>query len=413
MRDGYKMTEVGVIPGDWEVVELSTIAKVSSGKRLPSGYYVTKEVTAYPYLRVADMNMGAPDTTDLRYLPKGANESIKSYRIFNREIYISVAGTLGIVGMIPKRLDGANLTENANRISDIKCDEIFLLNIMMSDVIQSVIKSEATLGAQPKLALGRIRGFQIPLPPTKTEQRRIAAALGDVDGWIRSLEALLAKKRLVKAGVSGELLRPGVGWREVRLGEVVISNGLIRGPFGGALKKEFFVDKGFAVYEQRHAIHKDLRRFRYNIGDDKMRELSRFKVQSGDLLVSCSGTIGQIVEVPDSFIEGVINQALLIIRVDEVVCNKDYFKAVFTSPEFQEKIIDSTQGGAMKNMVGMSEFKESIIHLPPTIEQQTQIAQTLSTLDAELSILEAKLAKARMLKAGMMGDLLTGRVRLV
>ena len=63
--------------------------------------------------------------------------------------------------------------------------------------------------------------YKIAIPPTKTEQRRIAAALGDVDGWIRALEALLAKKRLVKAGVSGELLRPGVGWREVRLGEVL------------------------------------------------------------------------------------------------------------------------------------------------------------------------------------------------
>jgi len=205
-QPGYKRTEVGVIPKDWDVVPLSSIALVTSGKRLPKGYSLTEQETPYPYIRVSDMRPGTVSLAEIKYVPEDVFPFIKNYRIYQDDIFISVAGTLGIVGQIPFELDGANLTENADRITNISCSQSFLLYIMMSPLIQTSIDSLQTVGAQPKLALTRIREFIIPLPPTKEEQTAIAGVLSDMDAEIEALEKRRAKLRAIKQGMMQELL---------------------------------------------------------------------------------------------------------------------------------------------------------------------------------------------------------------
>ena len=177
LKEGYKQTEVGVIPEDWELNQLDSISSVTSGKRLPLGRSLTDKETPHPYIRVTDMGGGTVDLNGIRFVPEDVFPSIKNYRIYKEDIYISVAGSLGMVGKIPAELNGANLTENADRISGISCSRDFLLYILMSPLVQDVIDSIQTVGAQPKLALARIRKFSIPLPPTKAEQEAIAEAL--------------------------------------------------------------------------------------------------------------------------------------------------------------------------------------------------------------------------------------------
>src|SRR5690625_3197611 len=149
---GYKRTEVGVIPEDWRVCSLDSIASVTSGKRLPVGSSLTDHATPYPYVRVADMRAGTVFLDDIKYVPADVFPKIKQYRIFTQDIFISVAGTLGIVGVVPDAINGANLTENADRITDIKCSQGYLLNILSSPLIQGTIDALRTVGAQPKLA---------------------------------------------------------------------------------------------------------------------------------------------------------------------------------------------------------------------------------------------------------------------
>lgn len=100
-------------------------------------------------------------------------------------------------------------------------------------------------------------------------------------------------------------------WDLLGLAELCVPDGLVRGPFGGALKKEFFVASGHKVYEQRNAIYRDVRIGNYYIDDAKFRELKRFEVKENDFIVSCSGTIGRIFQIPRNAPKGVINQALL------------------------------------------------------------------------------------------------------
>lgn len=199
-------TEVIAHIDDWEVRTIESLASVRGGKRLPAGYKLIDMPTPHPYIRVADMHAGGVDTSALHYVPTDAAEPIRAYRIFRNDVFISVAGTLGLIGRIPAELDGANLTENADRITAIKCDVDYLMYSLLSDPIQREIDAIRTVGAQPKLALGRIKQFEIPIPRSRHEQQRISSALREIDELIYTLDLILLKKQAIKAGMLQQLL---------------------------------------------------------------------------------------------------------------------------------------------------------------------------------------------------------------
>ncbi len=156
-----------------------------------------------------------------------------------------------------------------------------------------------------------------------------------------------------------------------------------RGPFGSALKKAFFVEKGIVVYEQGHAINDEPFRHRYFISSEKFEELKAFETKAGDMIISCSGvTLGRICLLPYNADTGVINQALLKIDMDESIMLKKYFVQLFRSGTFQRLIFQKSLGSAMPNMVGMSELKEIPIPIP-SIEEQHQI---LREIESRLSV---------------------------
>ena len=200
-------------------------------------------------------------------------------------------------------------------------------------------------------------------------------------------------------------------WSSNSLSSLCLPGGLVRGPFGGSLKKEFFVKEGYKVYEQRNAIYQSVEMGSYFIDHNKYTELKRFDVVPGDFIVSCSGTIGRIFQIPKDAKAGVINQALLKIKLNTNFVSSDYFYQAFVWDEFQQKIVDSTQGGAMQNLVGMDVFKNTPLALPPFPEQRA-IAAALSDTDSLLSSLGRLLAKKRDIKQSVMQQLLTGKQRL-
>tara|TARA_R110002020_G_scaffold5399_2_gene22553 strand:+ start:90 stop:1313 length:1224 start_codon:yes stop_codon:yes gene_type:complete len=195
--------------GEWDWVDLEDVCDVKGGKRLPKGNALSEAKTSNPYIRVADMYMGGVDLSDIKYVPESIAPLIKNYTISKDDLFITVAGTLGIVGKIPNELDGANLTENADKLTNIKCDKTFLLYVMMSSIIQRYIEAESTQNAQPKLALARIRGFKVPLPNLE-EQQKIATVLTNADKEIELLEQQLAdlqqeKKALMQVLLTGKV----------------------------------------------------------------------------------------------------------------------------------------------------------------------------------------------------------------
>lgn len=201
----FKITEVGEIPVEWEVKKISDICNVNGGKRLPKGYQLIDDKNKNPYIRVADMHNGGISLEDIKYVPNEAVNSIKNYTISKDDLFISVAGTLGIVGKVPECLDGANLTENADKLCDIKINKDFLMRVLQSDLIQKIIDSEKTSNAQPKLALTRIKEFLIPIPE-KEEQEKIANILISVDKQIEEYENKKMKLEELKKALMQQLL---------------------------------------------------------------------------------------------------------------------------------------------------------------------------------------------------------------
>jgi len=201
--------------GEWEWVALEEICDVKGGKRLPKGKTLSDSPTPHPYIRVADMYMGGINQSEIKYVPIEVAAAIKNYRVTKDDLFITVAGTLGLVGEIPPELDGANLTENADKLTNIRCNKRFLLYIMKSSIIQSYIEAESTQNAQPKLALARIRSFKIPRP-NSDEQKKIADVLTNADKEIELLEQQLADLKEEKKALNQQLL---TGKRRVKVDE--------------------------------------------------------------------------------------------------------------------------------------------------------------------------------------------------
>lgn len=167
------------IPGSWKWVRIGTVATILGGKRIPAGRKLSSNNTGYIYIRVSDMKDGYVSTENLQYVPEDIFPSISKYIIHKEDVFITVAGTIGRVGKIPPELDGANLTENADRLVFSLMDQDWLIKCMQSSLVQNQIADATTKVGQPKLAIIRIQNMLIPLPPL-SEQKRIVAKLEEI-----------------------------------------------------------------------------------------------------------------------------------------------------------------------------------------------------------------------------------------
>jgi type I restriction enzyme S subunit len=160
----------------------------------------------------------------------------------------------------------------------------------------------------------------------------------------------------------------------------------VRGPFGGSLKKSCFKSNGNAVYEQQHAIYNQFNKIRYFVDDEKFEEMKRFELKSGDLIMSCSGTMGKVAIVPDGIKKGIINQALLKLTPSKDLDVK-YLRYWMSSNDFQESLAKYTVGAAIKNVASVKILKQ--IEAPlPLLEEQKQIVALLD--EAFIAIDQAK-----------------------
>ncbi|MCZ3744338.1 restriction endonuclease subunit S [Lactobacillus mulieris] len=167
-------------------------------------------------------------------------------------------------------------------------------------------------------------------------------------------------------------------------------DGIKRGPFGSSLKKSFFVKKSdYVVYEQQNAIY-DQFSTRYFINEVKYNELEAFSLKPNDFILSGSGTIGCISLVPDNIKKGVINQALIRIRINQNITNKFFFLQWMRSSYMQRRLTQANPGSAITNLVPISEIKNWKVTVPNN-KIQKHIGKILTQLDTLLSLQQRKL----------------------
>ncbi len=171
-------------------------------------------------------------------------------------------------------------------------------------------------------------------------------------------------------------------WNETILSEVLVDKGYIRGPFGSALKRGDMKEDGIPVYEQQHAIYNS-KEFRYYIDEQKFNEMKRFQVRKDDLIISCSGTVGKVSIIKDDDPNGIISQALLLLRVDTDKVLPLYLKYFFSSKVGYNAIVSRSSGSVQVNIAKRNVIEQIPIRLPQ-LETQRKIVGVLNSIDEKI-----------------------------
>lgn len=423
-KNEYKMTEIGEIPVEWEVSSLKKLGTFFKGKGIAKKdlsikgnkcilygqLYTTykeriNEVESYTEIDIKNPVIGKENDLLLPSSGETPIDIATASSLHVNEVYIG--GDINVFRSW-SQIDSDFLSYQINSIRKFE-----LSRLAQGSSISHLYKEH-------------LENFKVIVPPLD-EQKKIAEILSTVDEQIDQTDQLIKKTKELKKGLLQQLLTKGINHTEFKnseLGEIPVEwdialfedimlskgEGIRRGPFGGALKKEIFVEEGFAIYEQQHAIHKDTNKFRYFITPEKYDEMAAFNVKSGDILMSCSGTIGRVLLVPEDAPEGIINQALLRLRPKSYI-NLQFLKYLLQSEFVQNNILDRAHGSALKNMVAVSELKKIKLRIPQE-EEQKKIAEILYSVDEEIEGYQEEKAKYEELKKGLMQQLLTGKRRV-
>lgn len=400
------------LPAGWELKRIEEIADVKGGKRLPKGYSLVKENTGFPYIRVTDMKNGTVNKSEILYIPVDVAPKISRYIINKGDVFISVAGNgLGITGIIPESLDGANLTENADKLTNLKINQKFLFEVLRSPIIQSKVEAEKTQNAQPKLALTRIKGFEIPVPPVQ-EQKKIAQILSVWDQAINTTEQLLANSQQQKKALMQQLLtgkkrlhdqngQPFTReWNLVEVGEFLAES---RVPSSNNdPSKRLTVRLNLKGIEPRE--------FR---GTEAVDSNAHFVRRAGQFIYGKQnihkGAFGIIPVELDGF---ETSQDLPAFDFTGK-CDSLWFFYVMSQEHFFAYLEDKMSGTGSKRLNPKTFFKVKLL-CPDTagLEEQQKITAVLTSADNEIDTLKQKLDHLKQEKKALMQQLLTGKRRV-
>ncbi|MGI6766703.1 MAG: restriction endonuclease subunit S [Lentihominibacter sp.] len=252
----------------------------------------------------------------------------------------------------------------------------------------------------PSLTKHDLLNIKIDLPNLDEQQSvvgqlyRIERIIGFRNNELEKLDYLI-KARFVELFGDPEINPKR--WEQVTLDDVCSS--IIRGPFGSALKKEFFVEPSgttYKVYEQKHAIQKSAEIGTYYVTEGKFQELKRFECVAGDILMSCSGTMGELYQLPKGCEKGIINQALCKFTLNErilPICFLTYMKETIGNLE--------TKGSGIKNIAAVSYVKQMPINLPP-MSVQEEFDAFCKKVDKSKAAVQESLDKAQLLFDSLM-----------
>lgn len=411
IKEGYKQTEVGVIPDNWEVNSIKSVCKLVNGRGFKPFEWKT---SGLPIVRIQNLN----GSEEYNYY-QGAYD--KKIEIEKGQLLFAWSGSRG-TSFGPHIWNGSLALLNYHTWKvvvnkDVIASDFFFhaLNLLTKRIEDSAHGASALVHTQK----WEMEGFKFAFPPTLTEQTAIATALSDTDELIQSLEKLITKKRLIKHGALQELLKPKENWVEKSLDELFAFSG------GLTASREQLSDKGLAYlhYGDIHGSKKSYIDIEREYADIPKLDVPLNKVPSATLLgdgdlvfVDASeddeGTSRHVVIKNPNAMPYIAGLHTIVAKSTNDLVDKNYRQYCFQSNDVKRQFkfyaVGTKVSGVSKSNIG-----KILLTLPPTNDEQRRIAASLSDMDAELAALEAKLDKYRHIKQGMMQELLTGRIRLV
>jgi type I restriction enzyme S subunit len=425
VKTGHKETEVGIIPRDWDVKKLGELVSLRTG---PFGSSVHKSDYingGIPFINPIHIFNGElfPDP-DITLSPETVAR-LSEFQLRTNDIILGRRGEMGRCAVVQDDQQGwlcgsgsMILRPNSKIVSQ------FLQRIMSSSYTIAKIEEASVGSTMINLNQAVLFGLSIPYPPLP-EQKAIAEALSDADALIEALEQLIVKKRQVKQGAMQELLTgkrrlPGFdsGWEVKTFGELFYISG------GLSASRDQLSSDGYCYlhYGDIHLSKKTYIDLRSEFQDIPKLNIPLKKVSSASLLndgdvvfVDASeddeGASKHVVVVNPDRIPFISGLHTIVAKSKTNELNHEYRRYCFQTREVKKQFLFYAVGTKVS---GISKTNIAKINLPvPSLPEQTAIAEILSDMDAEIAALEAKLAKARQIKQGMMQELLTGRIRLV
>lgn len=424
---GYKRTEVGVIPEDWQVSQIGDLRPfVTSGSRGWAAFYSEHGA---PFIRITNLTRDCiyPDLTDLRFvcLPKDDSEGART-QLNENDLLISITADIGIVGYVSHcfpRPAYINQHIALIRFDERKTNSKFITYFLASETPQKLFRALTDSGAKAGMNLTTVQQIRVALPPTKAEQEAIARALSDTDALIEALEQLIAKKRHIKQGAMQELLTgkrrlPGFSgeWDKKTFGDVFEFYSTATN------SRSDLSDDGDTFYIHYGDIHtKYHNHLDFNSEQPPKIDRSRCKnatlLKNGDWVMADASEdfegVGKSIEIM-GLAEGVSAVAGLhtfLLREKEKTFEPGFKGHLGNLKSLHNQYLRVATG---LKVYGVSKTALKDLVLPvPSPDEQIAITEMLTDMDAEIAALETQLAKTRQLKQGMMHELLTGRIRLI
>lgn len=416
VKPGYKQTEIGVLPEDWECVLLLDKSKLLNGLTYTPDNVKNNGLLVLRSSNIQNNQLSLEDTLYVNCIVEDEK------KIKDGDIMICVRnGSAALIGKCAQAHRDYDATFGAFMAVLRGNHNDYILQILQQGTIQKEIikNSGATIN---QITNGDFKLVKIALPTSNDEEIAIASSLSNVDKLISSLEKLITKKKAIKRGTMQELLTgkrrlPGYcnKWKTDIIPDVLQKQeGIKIGPFGSQLKKEYLLEDGlYKVYGQENVYTQDFSIGNRYLNREKFRQLQSCEVRSGDFLISTMGTIGKCAIVPNGICSGIMDSHLIRLRINEQKLMPEYLLHLFSEE------LGYLKGQTSKLSVGgiMDGLSTKIVNAlnvfyPEDLSEQKAIADFLSSMNTEIQTLEQKLGKYRQIKQGMMQQLLTGKIRL-
>jgi type I restriction enzyme, S subunit len=420
---GYKLTEVGVIPDDWEVKRLGELGKFKNGinkSKEDFGY-------GFPFVNLMDV-FGIPKISNL-----AADFGLVNTTPDERDLYDLKSGDILFVRSSVKP-EGVGLTTLIQhdfpnmvfsgfliRFRDYGQLEIgFKEHCFFDSGFRARLISSSTVSANTNINQDALKSLHIAFPPCLSEQRSIASVLSDTDALLEALDCLIAKKRDLKQATMQQLLTgktrlPGFTgeWEVKPLKGISTMHGRIG--WQGLKQEEFTTNDSdpFLITGMNFKEGKIRWKEVYHIPDNRYQEDKNIQLKDGDILITKDGTIGKLLYVENIPFPGKasLNSHLLVFRPLNGAYNPKFLFYQLSSKHFAD-YVDLNKSGSTFFGITQEAVGNYQAYLP-SLSEQTAIAQILSDMDTEIAALEQRRDKTRALKQGMMQELLTGRIRLI
>jgi len=417
MKKGYKRTEIGVIPVDWEVKNLGEFTTIKGGFAFTSNYFSDKGpilITPGNFKLNGGLYFNQKNTK--RYL--GSYSSKMTFKSGDLLIVMTdLTPDCNLLGK-PAFVYTKEIVLHNQRIGKILVqDNIisskYLYWLMLSPLYLSQIKDKATGSTVRHTSNSSVYSSNIPLPPLP-EQKAIAEVLSDTDNLIQALEKRIAKKRLIKQGAMQKLLTPKDDWEKISIFELADRKKELFDD-GDWIEAEFLTDSGIRLIQtgnigKGYFIEKGNKKY---ISHQTFKKLKCKKVLEGDILICrLAEPAGRACLFP------YINEDKVITSVDVTMfrpikdkVNRTFLVNIFNTEKWFNEVNERC-GGSTRTRIARGALGKIRIKIPK-LKEQTHIATILSNMDSEIEALEKKLAKYQQLKQGLMQNLLTGKIRLI